>query len=376
MRGSQGPRAFLVVLVLTGAMLAVPASVPAQASDGAALPPIKTASPLKFPGAADDDPATPALPADSDAPLDALRIDTHTSASLLQTDEEVIVPPIGAPSLAGPEHPLASLDFDWTTLTTVADLADFPLLREAPSLKQIVLADAAIVEFEDEPPYARMAARDWLREKLGRRFHARQDWAGPGNEYTPAVLRRRTWEPLGTPRVITIHHAGEVPSGRPAEMIRRIYNGHTTPNGRLDAADVGYHFFVDRDGHIWEGRDLTRMGTHVGSTQNGLNNRGNIGICGLGTFDRERPPKAMVDAVVELTRLLSEYYGRPLGTRGHSEWEGINNFTPRGGTACPGRLDMAVQQAKRAIERDFGLSAGELDRMMAAGDRSARVAAR
>ena len=136
-------------------------------------------------------------------------------------------------------------------------------------------------------------------------------------------------------------------------MIRNIFNGHTTPNGRLDAADVGYHFFVDRRGEVWEGRTIQRMGTHVGSTPSSLNNAGNLGICGLGDFNRERPPRAMTEGITELAVLLARYWDRALRVRGHHDWTGINGYNPVGGTDCPGRLDLAVRLAQLRIKIDF-----------------------
>src|SRR5690606_17650531 len=139
----------------------------------------------------------------------------------------------------------------------------------------------------------------------------------------------------GEVRYVTVHHAAGVPNEHPAHMIRNIFRGHTEPNGRLDAADVGYHFFVDRNGHVWEGRDASKRGTHVGSTPDGLNNQGNIGVCGLGTFAYESPPESMTRGIVELTELLARYYGRRLTVRGHEDWIGIHRFNPRGGVDCP-----------------------------------------
>jgi hypothetical protein len=228
--------------------------------------------------------------------------------------------------------------------------------------------DRSVVEEPTDPPASRMSLDDYLKEKLGRRFHDRGQWAGRGDLYEPAVTRRRKWESIGPVRALTVHHAEGVPHEHPALMIRLIYKGHTSPTGRLDAADVGYHFFVDRSGGVWQGRDAGHMGTHVGSNPTGRNNKGNLGICGLGSFDRETPPKAMIDGIVELSELLSEYYGRPLAVRGHKDWVGINRFFPRGGIDCPGKLEAAVLLAQRRIEQENQLAEGELERLAARGE--------
>lgn len=199
-----------------------------------------------------------------------------------------------------------------------------------------------------------MSLAQFLSSRLGEgRFEPRRAWAGRSSQYRPIRTGRRVWKSLGPVRFLTVHHAEGVPSEHPARMIRNIFTGHTSAQGRLRAADVGYHFFVDRNGVVWEGRDATHLGTHVGSTPTGLNNRGNLGICGLGTFTRQRPSRAMRESIAELCALIAEYQGRSLVVRGHREWDGVNGFHPLGGVDCPGQLDSAVRDAERRIASDF-----------------------
>lgn len=263
------------------------------------------------------------------------------------------------PPLAGPEAvasgPAAEEDPVDDTLET-PDPA-LSVKRRIDSLKTIVETKPIVehlVSVEDS-----MTLSEFLERELGDRFHPREAWAGHDDDYAPQPVRRRQWKPIGVIRHLTIHHAEGVPNEHPAHMIRLIYRGHTNPRGRLDAADVGYHFFIDRNGGIWEGRDARMMGTHVGSEPDGLNNLNNLGICGLGSFSHEYPPTAMVEGAIELCHLLSRYYGRPLGVRGHRDWVGINRFNPRGGIDCPGRLEGAVQRAQARIHDEFGLAAAE-----------------
>lgn len=227
-----------------------------------------------------------------------------------------------------------------------------PLLK-APSIKQVLVADARIIE-DPVPPAMRMSLADYLRRELGpKRFHRRREWAGRGKGYAPKTHGGRVWKPIGEVRHLTIHHSEGVPLEHPASMIRNIYRGHSSPGGRFKAADVGYHFFVDRKGQIWEGRSASRLGTHVGSKPRGRNNRGNLGICGLGDFDAENPPKAMTESIADLAMYIARYYGRRLNVRGHDDWVGANGFRPRGGTNCPARLRRAIPLARDRIKRDF-----------------------
>ncbi len=205
------------------------------------------------------------------------------------------------------------------------------------------------------PPCAKMSLADYLEKELGpKKFHRRVEWAGHLEKYQPIIKPPRVWEPIGRVQYLTIHHASGIPPEHSAKMIRNIFMGHTAMKGRLGGSvDVGYHLFVDGDGEVWEGRNASHMGSHVGSKPPGLNNEGNLGICGLGTYARENPPKAMSEAVVNLCTLICRYYGRPLEVRGHRDWFGIHGFKPVGNTDCPGRLERAVQSARTAIASGF-----------------------
>ena len=52
-------------------------------------------------------------------------------------------------------------------------------------------------------------------------------------------------------------------------------------------ADIGYHFLVDIDGTIYEGRDLAARGVHTGG-----HNTGSAGVCLLGDFRFVAPSAA------------------------------------------------------------------------------------
>jgi hypothetical protein len=206
------------------------------------------------------------------------------------------------------------------------------------------------------PPCATMSLRTYLKQQLGPNFHTREEWAGTGPEYAPQPYRNRVWAPIGNVFAVTIHHAEMRPSEDTAEMIRSIFHDHTNPEGRLDAADVGYHFFVDVRGQVWEGRDASRVGTHVGSRPPGLNNPCNLGICGLGSFVWQDPPQVLVDQAATVAILIAKYYGRPMIVRGHHDWSGING-EPNGCTTCPGRLEVAVSQASQRMQAIFPTAA-------------------
>jgi len=84
-------------------------------------------------------------------------------------------------------------------------------------------------------------------------------------------------------------------------------------------SDIGYHYVIELDGTIKEGRPLERQGAHV----RGLN-KNSIGICYIGGCDADMKPKdtrtiAQKEALVCLIiDLMSRYEGSTL--HGHNEF--------------------------------------------------------
>jgi hypothetical protein len=95
---------------------------------------------------------------------------------------------------------------------------------------------------------------------------------------------------------------------------------HTKVNGW---DDIGYHYLIDWQGRILEGRPIGLLGAHAES-----NNPGSIGIVLMGAFQDERPTQAQLDALHDLTAWLTGAYGiSPEHIDGHHHFNS---------TACPG----------------------------------------
>ena len=82
---------------------------------------------------------------------------------------------------------------------------------------------------------------------------------------------------------MTLHHSGE-PGGVYASSrwangreILRIQRYH---QGNKGWADIGYHYIVDREGRVWQGRPVSYQGAHA----KGDANKGNVGIVLLGNY--------------------------------------------------------------------------------------------
>ncbi len=144
--------------------------------------------------------------------------------------------------------------------------------------------------------------------------------------------------PMLPVKYITVHHDGMTPFltedyRSSASRIETIRNGHRG-NGW---GDIGYHFVIDRDGRVWEGRAINFQGAHVRNC-----NEGNLGICCLGNFDEQSPSAAQIDALQRHLRLLMKVYGVPKSrVKTHQEWAGAK-------TACPGKsLQAKMSQIRK-----------------------------
>lgn len=69
-------------------------------------------------------------------------------------------------------------------------------------------------------------------------------------------------------------------------------------------AGIGYHFFVRKDGSIYAGRPLDKVGAHV----EGFNSL-SVGICAEGDYSKPGAmPAAQYNAIVDLTRYVKNIY--------------------------------------------------------------------
>ena len=146
--------------------------------------------------------------------------------------------------------------------------------------------------------------------------------------------------PMGSVSMITVHHEGWTPvwftdTGTTAGRLDSIHRSHLE---RLRAGDIGYHFIVDRGGHLWEGRNLGYQGAHVRE-----HNEHNIGIMCLGNFDKQQPSDAQVATLrATIVTLMKQYRISSNKVYTHQE---LNK------TECPGR----VLQAQMVQLRRNGL---------------------
>lgn len=125
---------------------------------------------------------------------------------------------------------------------------------------------------------------------------------------------------------VVLHHAGNGVHKSPNE----IQELHMDERGW---DDIGYHYVIDHEGRIYEGRPITAKGSHVGGA-----NTGKIGILLLSDFQRgpwydfngdDTPTKKQLEAVSDLISELKKYF--PLKMLG-----GHRDF--KKSTECPGNI--------------------------------------
>lgn len=96
---------------------------------------------------------------------------------------------------------------------------------------------------------------------------------------------------------IILHHSGV----SVLQTIETIHNYHKNTRGY---AGIGYHFYVRKDGSIYEGRPINFVGGHAYGS-----NSDSIGICAEGDYNNETMPDAQKNALKELVAYLKDKYG-------------------------------------------------------------------
>jgi hypothetical protein len=160
----------------------------------------------------------------------------------------------------------------------------------------------------------------------------------PRATWTPGAPIAERLLPMGRVWRITVHHEG-MPSPNyhttveeVAQDLREIRKVHLRD---MQAGDIGYHYIIDPEGRIWEGRFEKYRGAHAG----GEANEGNLGIMLLGNFDLQEPTARQLKVLEAfLSRLMARFHVSPDHLYTHRE------LRP---TRCPGSRLQAFMDALR-----------------------------
>lgn len=105
-------------------------------------------------------------------------------------------------------------------------------------------------------------------------------------------------------RWMTIHHTND-PAQNSVKTVRDLQDKHQDPplfNPELpeERADIAYHFVIDADGTVYEGRPIGIEGSHTE-----LFNAGNVGIVLAGEFNTDTPTAKALAALDKLVEILA-----------------------------------------------------------------------
>jgi hypothetical protein len=122
-----------------------------------------------------------------------------------------------------------------------------------------------------------------------------------GTPADPALAHRHTIDH------ITLHHQGEPfkPGADPQQYLRNLQKWS---RGTKHWLDIPYHYIIDLDGNIYEGRKID----YAGDTNTEYDPTGHALIELVGNFEEVEPNRQQLDAVVRLMAMLAHKYDVPL----------------------------------------------------------------
>jgi hypothetical protein len=125
---------------------------------------------------------------------------------------------------------------------------------------------------------------------------------------------------------ITLHHTGDAQPLRPGDDPVRKLRGLQSWGARdRNWWDVPYHFLMDLEGTIYEGRDYHFMG----ETNTTYDPGGHFLISIIGNYEQQEPTQAQLDAIADLMAWAFKEFDLPLDRLG-----GHYNYAT---TTCPGK---------------------------------------
>jgi hypothetical protein len=124
---------------------------------------------------------------------------------------------------------------------------------------------------------------------------------------------------------ITLHHTGSAEPLRPGDdPVRRLRGLQAWGEAERNWWDLPYHFLIDLDGNVYEGRDWR----YTGETNTTYNPGGHFLISVIGNYEIQEPTPAQVDAIVDMMAWAAQSFG--IGT------DRIGGHYDYAETSCPG----------------------------------------
>jgi N-acetylmuramoyl-L-alanine amidase len=120
---------------------------------------------------------------------------------------------------------------------------------------------------------------------------------------------------------VVIHHEGGKTADGSSALAIHHYHVMPAAEGGQGWGAIGYHFLIERDGTICEGRPMWAQGAH-----NKVVNEHSLGVCLIGNLEMAPPTD---DQLVSLVRLTKYLRSRGCAVKGDREIRS---------TACPGKF--------------------------------------
>ncbi|HUQ19957.1 MAG TPA: N-acetylmuramoyl-L-alanine amidase [Gemmatimonadaceae bacterium] len=125
---------------------------------------------------------------------------------------------------------------------------------------------------------------------------------------------------------ITLHHSGDAEPLKPTDdVVKKLRGLQAWGASDRNWWDVPYHYLLDLDGHIYEGRDWHFMG----ETNTAYDPNGHFLITVIGNYERQEPTPAELAAIADLMAWAVKKFDVPL--------ENIGGHYNYASTDCPGK---------------------------------------
>lgn len=116
---------------------------------------------------------------------------------------------------------------------------------------------------------------------------------------------REKLTPRTQTKYIVIHHTAVKGDKQP---VNEIHQWHLDRKCDPPMAGIGYHYYIRKNGEIYQGRPRDTKGAHV-KVKGKTYNSDSIGVCFEGDFRTEKMGEKQMEAAVLLLSILSLGYG-------------------------------------------------------------------
>jgi N-acetylmuramoyl-L-alanine amidase len=111
---------------------------------------------------------------------------------------------------------------------------------------------------------------------------------------------------VNVPEYLIVHHTGGTQTNPLTDTSHHTYEIVDNYHKSLGWEGIGYHYFIEKDGTLKQGRAENYHGAHT----KGYNEK-SLGICLAGNFDQTLPTQEQINTLTVLLKQLSVKYKIP-----------------------------------------------------------------